>query len=83
MQYDENQLQKKETAFKKRLGNKIKDYQSQMGWSQHQLALEANISRTQISRVENGEISTSVITLLRIVKSLNLTDQQLLDLLDN
>ncbi|WP_420322116.1 helix-turn-helix domain-containing protein [Flagellimonas sp.] len=82
MHYDENELKQEESNFKKRLGEKIKDYRLKLGWSQHKLGLHSNISRTQISRLENGEISTSVITLLRIAKALKLDKSQLLDLLD-
>ena len=82
MQYDEKELEKEEFDFKKRLGGKIKNYRLKAGLSQHKLGLQSNISRTQISRLENGEISTTVITLLRISKALNLDKAQLLDLLD-
>lgn len=81
MEYEEKELEKEENDFKKRLGKKIKNYRLKAGLSQHKLGLQSNISRTQISRLENGEISTTVITLLRIGRALNLDDQQLLDLL--
>ncbi|WP_421810565.1 helix-turn-helix domain-containing protein [Flagellimonas sp.] len=82
MGFDESELERQENEFKKQLGEKIKDYRSAIGLSQHQLALEANISRTQISRLENGEINTSVISLLRVARSLDLDKEQLLDLLE-
>lgn len=82
MGFDESELERQENEFKKQLGEKIKDYRSTIGLSQHQLALEANISRTQISRLENGEINTSVISLLRVARALNLNKEQLLDLLE-
>lgn len=82
MQYEEKKLKADETAFKKRLGKKIKKYRNKAGLSQLKLALSSNISRTQISRLENGEISTSVLTLLRVAKALQLDKEQLLDLLE-
>ncbi|MEM6540792.1 MAG: helix-turn-helix transcriptional regulator [Bacteroidota bacterium] len=82
MQYEEKKLKAEETAFKKRLGKKIKKYRNKAGLSQLKLALSSNISRTQISRLENGEISTSVLTLLRVAKALQLDKEQLLDLLE-
>ncbi|MDC6361852.1 MULTISPECIES: helix-turn-helix domain-containing protein [Flavobacteriaceae] len=82
MGFYESGLERQENEFKKQLGKKIKDHRSAIGLSQHQLALEANISRTQISRLENGEINTSVIGLLRVAKALNLNKEQLLDLLE-
>ena len=82
MQYEERELEKEEFDFKKRLGEKIKNYRLKTGLSQHKLGLQSNISRTQISRLENGEINTTVITLLRISRALNLDKTQLLDLLD-
>ena len=82
MQYEEKKLKADETAFKKRLGKKIKKYRNKAGLSQLKLALSSNISRTQISRLENGEISTSVVTFLRIAKALDLNQEEILDLLD-
>ncbi|WP_435625325.1 helix-turn-helix domain-containing protein [Flagellimonas sp.] len=82
MQYEEKKLKAEETAFKKKLGKKIKKHRKQAGLSQLKLALISNISRTQISRLENGEISTSVLTLLRVAKALQLDKEQLLDLLE-
>lgn len=82
MQYEEKKLKADETAFKKRLGKKIKKYRNKAGLSQLKLALSSNISRTQISRLENGEISTSVLTLLRVAKALQLDKEQLMDLLE-
>ena len=82
MQFEEEELEKEEFEFKNRLGAKIKSYRLKAGLSQHNLGLQSNISRTQISRLENGEVSTTVITLLRITKALNLNESQLLDLLE-
>lgn len=82
MGFDESELERQEKEFKKQLGEKIKDHRFAIGLSQHQLALEANISRTQISRLGNGEINTSVISLLRVARVLNLDKEQLLDLLE-
>lgn len=82
MGFYESGLERQENEFKKQLGKKIKDHRSAIGLSQHQLALEANISRTQISRLENGEINSSVISLLRVARALNLNKEQLLDLFE-
>ncbi len=82
MQDEEKKLKEEENAFKKRLGEKIKAHRDNAGLSQLKLALGSHISRTQISRIENGEISTSVITLLRIARSLKLNKQQIMDLLE-
>lgn len=82
MQYEEKKLKEEEASFKKRLGEKIRAHRDKAGLSQLKLALSAHISRTQISRLENGEINTSVITLLRIAKSLNLDKEKIMDLLD-
>ncbi|MEM9363752.1 MAG: helix-turn-helix transcriptional regulator [Bacteroidota bacterium] len=78
----EKELQQEETAFKKKLGEKIREHRDKAGLSQLKLALSAHISRTQISRLENGEINTSVITLLRIAKALDLDKKQIMDLLE-
>lgn len=78
----EKKLKQEEIAFKKRLGEKIREHREEAGLSQFKLALSAHISRTQISRLENGEINTSIITLLRIAKAFNLDKEQIMDLLE-
>ncbi|MEL7120851.1 MAG: helix-turn-helix transcriptional regulator [Bacteroidota bacterium] len=80
-QLSEKVLEAEENAFKKRLGLKLKAHRDKAGLSQLKLALQSNISRTQISRLENGEISTSVVTFLRITKALDLNQEEILDLL--
>ncbi|NHM01689.1 helix-turn-helix transcriptional regulator [Flavobacterium sp. KDG-16] len=43
-----------------------------MNLSQELLSFDANIPRNQIGRIERGEISTSITTLQKICKALNI-----------
>ncbi|CAN0602608.1 unnamed protein product [Ectocarpus sp. 12 AP-2014] len=67
--------------FRKRLGEKIKSHRLKKDSSQHDLSIESDMARTQISRIENGIISTTVVSFVNIIKALELTDEQILDLL--
>ena len=50
---------------------KIKEYREEKGWSQEQLAKEANISRSIISQLETGErLTTTSKTLLKLANAL-------------
>ncbi|TJY38205.1 helix-turn-helix domain-containing protein [Pontimicrobium aquaticum] len=52
--------------FLKKLGNTLKEIRMSKGLSQFQLAIEAEIPKNQIGRIERGEINTSVYTLKKI-----------------
>ena len=58
--------------FKKRLGNNIRKYRFERGFTVEQLALNAGLSYSQVSRIELGKISTSAYTIFILSKSLNI-----------
>jgi len=64
-------------ALIKKLGKKIKQLREQENISQMQLAYECGISQVQISRIETGEINTTVGTLSIIAKVLGVSIKDL------
>lgn len=64
-------------AILKKLGKKIKRMREKEEISQSQLAFECGISQVQISRIETGEINTTVGTLSLIAEVLNVSMKKL------
>lgn len=61
----------------RKLGKKIKQLREQEKISQTQLAYECGISQVQVSRIETGEINTTVGTLSLIAKVLGVSMKDL------
>lgn len=57
----------------KQLGKRIKYLRLQKGWSQEDLALEANINKNYISDLERGTRNPSLKVLEKICVALNIT----------
>jgi transcriptional regulator with XRE-family HTH domain len=64
----------------KSLGENIKQYREKENISQTQLAFECGISQVQISRIERGEINTTIGTLSIIASALNTPLKEICDL---
>ncbi len=62
----------------KSIGEKIKARRLEMNLSQEILSFDANIPRNQIGRIERGEINTSILTLHKICKALNIEIKEIL-----
>ncbi|TAI48177.1 XRE family transcriptional regulator [Flagellimonas allohymeniacidonis] len=54
----------------KKVGQRIRHLRKEKGMSQQDLALEADIPKTQVGRVERAENNTSLVTLNRIANAL-------------
>ena len=63
----------------KRLGFSIKKYRLKKGWSQEQLAFEADLHRAYIGQIERGEKNIGVANLEKIARALNVATSKLLD----
>lgn len=61
----------------KSVGNKIRDARILKGFSQATLSYDANIPKNQVGRIERGEINTSITTLYKICKALNIELKEL------
>ncbi len=60
-------------------GGKLRQLRLAKSYTQEQLANELGVEISQISRIERGEINTSVITLYAIFKVLNVDISELLN----
>ncbi|MCG2706910.1 MAG: helix-turn-helix transcriptional regulator [Candidatus Omnitrophica bacterium] len=56
----------------KRVGFNIRKYREKKGWSQEQLAFEAELHRAYIGQIERGEKNIGLINLEKITKALNI-----------
>lgn len=62
----------------KRVGINIRKYRDKKGWSQEQLAFEADLHRAYIGQIERGEKNIGLINLEKIAKALNVTLKNLI-----
>lgn len=60
------------------IGNNIRVIREKSGFSQFQLAMECELSKNQIGRIERAEISTSILTLKRIADVLGVKVEDLI-----
>lgn len=56
--------------IEKYVGERIKELRGQMGITQEQLALKAELDRTYISGVETGKRNISIVNLEKIINAL-------------
>jgi transcriptional regulator with XRE-family HTH domain len=62
----------------KKVGKRIKELRKSNGLTQSQMAFEAGVERSQIARIERGEINTSIYSLFLMAKVLNVHVTELL-----
>jgi transcriptional regulator with XRE-family HTH domain len=62
-----------------KLGLKIKAIRQELGMSQEQLALDAELDRTYVGGIERGERNVAVLNLLKLAKTLRSTPSKLLE----
>jgi len=62
----------------KKVGLNIRKFREKKGWSQEQLALEADLHRAYIGQIERGEKNIGIINLQKIANALNIKIQKLL-----
>lgn len=61
----------------KRVGVNIRKYRGKKGWSQEQLAFEANLHRAYIGQIERGEKNVGLINLEKIAAALKVNIKNL------
>ncbi len=61
----------------------IKQYRLAKGLSQEELAEEIGISWRQLQRIEHNEENTRISTFKRIVKILNVPDEEIINFIKN
>ena len=61
-----------------KVGLNIRKYRENKGWSQEQLALEADLHRAYIGQIERGDKNIGLINLQKIAGALKIKIQKLL-----
>ncbi len=61
----------------KKIGLNIRKYREKKGWSQEQLAFEAELHRAYVGQIERGEKNIGVINLEKIAQALNIKPEVL------
>jgi transcriptional regulator with XRE-family HTH domain len=62
-----------------RLAERVKRYRTARGWSQEELAERANLHRTFVSQIERATKKSTIVTVDRIAKALEVRIGDLLD----
>lgn len=71
-------LEKNEILFIKSVGKKLREKRLSKKLSQAMLSYDANIPKSQIGRIERGEINTTIVTLLKICNALDIDFKELI-----
>lgn len=61
-----------ESSIIKTVGERLRQVRIEKGLSQQWLALEADIPKNQVGRIERGEINTTIGTLYKLSEALNI-----------
>lgn len=72
-------MPKTKEKFLKALGKKIKTLREAKGLSQYAFSDESGVSRSQIIRLENGELNCTLGTLLTLAHTLEVEPKDLLE----
>ena len=65
---------------KRTVGKAVQEYRIKYGWSQDDLAWEAEISRAQIGRIKRNECEPTIATLEKLEKALHLPQMMLVEI---
>lgn len=65
--------------IERRLADRVKRYRKEHQWSQEELADRAGLHRTFVSQIERATKKSTIVTVDRIAKALEVTCGQLLD----
>ena len=63
----------------KKIGHRIRKYRLKKGWSQEELAFEANLHRAYIGQIERGEKNIGVQNLQKIGEALKIKMSKLIE----
>lgn len=66
-----------EHIFLENFGKKLRTLRKEKGFSQFQLAVESGIPKTQVGRIERAEINTTLRTIFKLSKALNIESNEL------
>lgn len=65
-------------GLSKQIGKRIKLFRAKKGWTQEELAFEADLHRAYVGQIERGEKIIGVKNLQKIAKTLNVKMSKLL-----
>ena len=68
-----------EEKFAEKFGKKIREIRTKANLSQEMLANDANIPINQVGRIERAEINTSINTIYKLAKALEIDVKDLFD----
>lgn len=71
-------VEKNEIRFIKSVGKKLREKRLSKNLSQAMLSYDANIPKSQIGRIERGEINTTIGTLFKICIALDIDFKELI-----
>jgi transcriptional regulator with XRE-family HTH domain len=63
----------------KALGAAIQHLRVERGWSQMELALQAEVDRSYLGRVERGDNNVAILNVVKIAEALDITVAQLME----
>ncbi|HEX2846015.1 MAG TPA: helix-turn-helix transcriptional regulator [Chitinophagaceae bacterium] len=63
----------KKTEIQKKIGERIVELRTQLGWSQADLARACGKDRQAIEKLENGKVNPTVYSLYEVAKALETT----------
>lgn len=66
-----------EKIFIKSVGEKLKEIRLSKSWSQEGLAIESDVPRNVIGRLERGETNVKIVTLHKICNALKISPREL------
>lgn len=69
----------KDQEILNKLANRLKELRNEKGMTQEDLSFKADLTLSQIARIETGRINTSISTLSRISTALGVNLKELLD----
>jgi len=70
----------RDDKFIKAFGERVKQLRKEKGISTYKLSYDADISRSQINRIENGEVNTTISTAKALATALGVSVKSLFDI---
>lgn len=64
---------------KKELGERIRTFRKEVGWSQEELAAACGLHRTYVGAVERGERNIGLVNIVQIARSLKVKPSDLME----
>lgn len=68
-----------EKALLRKIGNRIKELRLERGMSQLELAVKLDYEKSNMSRLEAGNVNSGIFTYYKVAKALGITLSELLD----